>query len=402
MRLGSHILFGAGTIRAAGPMARRHGERVLVCTDPQIVSTPGFVSLLSSLRAADLQVQVFDRGIPELPRATAEEAADSGTGFDPDVVVGVGGGSSIDLAKLTSLLLTYPGPIDSYYGEDRIPGPVRPILAIPTTAGTGSEVTPVAVLSDPERRLKVGISSGYLIPRGAICDPEMTYGCPGHVSALAGVDALAHAAEAVTAVERPTAWATDPGHIFVGKNRLSDEFALAAIRHIGRSLVGAVTAGDAESRDGMLYASLLAGLAFGTAGTTLAHAIQYPVGAATATPHGLGVGVLLPYVLTFNRGVRAESLAAIGVALGSTTDFPSADAAAEAAITKVAELCGSVAIPNSLEGIGVLHDDCSAIAAQALEVTRLVENNARAVDRAAMLSVVEAAWHGDATRLQRV
>ena len=394
LRLGSHILFGVGSIRAAGPMAARFGRRVAVCTDGGIVSTPGFARLIASLEGADLQVQVFDSGVAELPRATAEQAADSCATFDPDVVIGVGGGSSIDLAKLTSLLLTHHEPLDTFYGEDLVPGPVRPVIAIPTTAGTGSEVTPVAVVSDPPRRLKVGISSAHLIPRGAICDPEMTHGCPARVSALAGIDALAHAVEAFTAIERPIEWAADPGHIFVGKNRLSDAFALSAIEHIARDLASAVTSDEPAAREGMLYASLLAGLAFGTAGTTLAHAIQYPVGAATATPHGLGVGVVLPYVLAFNRSVRAAALASVGAALG-------AGPGADDAIAGVVRLCAAVGIPRSLADIGVRREECGAIAAQALQVTRLVDNNARPLDEVSMLDVVEAAWHGDLGRLQR-
>jgi alcohol dehydrogenase len=394
LRLGSHILFGAGSIRAAGPMAARFGRRVAVCTDKGVASTPGFARLIASLEGADLRLQVFDSGAAELPRATAEQAAASCAAFDPDVVIGVGGGSSLDLAKLTSLLLTHHQPLDTFYGEDLVPGPVRPVIAIPTTAGTGSEVTPVAVVSDPSRRLKVGIASAHLIPRGAICDPEMTHGCPARVSALAGIDALAHAIEAFTAIERPIEWAADPGHIFVGKNRLSDAFALSAIEHIARDLAGAVTSDEPAAREGMLYASLLAGLAFGTAGTTLAHAIQYPVGAATATPHGLGVGVVLPYVLAYNRGVRAAALASVGIALG-------AGPGADEAIAGVVRLCAAVGIPRSLADIGVRRDECGAIAAQALQVTRLVQNNARPLDEVSMLDVVAAAWHGDLERLRR-
>jgi alcohol dehydrogenase len=138
----------------------------------------------------------------------------------------------------------------------------------------------------------------------------------------------------------------------------------------------------------MLYASLLAGLAFGTAGTTLAHAIQYPVGAATATPHGLGVGGILPYVLAFNRGVRADALTSVGAALGVGPD-------ADDAIAGVARLCAGVGIPRTLADIGVAREDCAAIAMEALGVARLVQNNARPLDEVAMRGVVEAAWRGD-------
>src|SRR5262249_10307798 len=180
-----------------------------------------------------------------------------------DVVVGIGGGSSLDMAKLTSLALTHAGPLRRYYGEGAVPGPCIPVIAIPTTAGTGSEVSPVAVLSDPGTRMKVGIASSHLIPTAALCDPEATLTCPPTVTAHAGFDALVHALEGYTAGRRPEVWLEYPGPLFRGKSAFSDMHALTAIRLIHGSLERAMRDGDAhEARSKVALGSLCAGIAF--------------------------------------------------------------------------------------------------------------------------------------------
>ena len=151
-------------------------------------------------------------------------------------MVGMGGGSCLDLAKAVAVLLTHGGEASDYYGELRVPGPVMPVVALPTTAGTGSEVTPVAVLTDPERVSKVGISSPHLIPHTAVCDPELTVGCPPALTASAGADALSHVIEAFTAVRRPVTAELATERVFVGKNELTDTYALLGVRLIAGSL----------------------------------------------------------------------------------------------------------------------------------------------------------------------
>src|SRR5690606_6529491 len=246
-------------------------------------------------------------------------AAEAARGFAPDVVVAWGGGSALDLGKLLALLLVHPGPLADYYGEHRVPGPVLPIVAVPTTAGTGSEGTPVAVVSDPDRELKVGVSDAALIPRVAIVDPELTIGAPAPVTAYAGIDAIVHAAESFTAAPRDPVW-SDPLPIFVGRNRFSSLLALDALAAMGDALPRAVRdGGDLEARERMAWGSLLAGLAFGSGGTHLSHALQYPIGALTHTPHGLGTGLLLPYVLEACAPQTADRLAAMAGALGVAT-----------------------------------------------------------------------------------
>jgi alcohol dehydrogenase class IV len=393
-----HIVFGRDSVAAVGRLAAAHGDRALLCTDAQIARTPILATVLDALRAAGVDAEVFDGGVPDLPVEVLDDALAFAARARPAVVIGVGGGSSLDLAKLTALLLRHPAPIEDYYGENRVPGPVTPIVAVPTTAGTGSEVTPVAVVSDSGRVLKVGVSSEHLVPVACVCDPALTDGCPRTVTAHAGIDALAHAIEAFTAVRRDSESLTELpfARLFVGKNALSDTFALEAIRSIGRSLERAVHSPEnTAARDGMAYGSLLAGLAFGSAGTAAAHALQYPIGARTGTPHGLGVGVLLPYAMEYNRSARVGELAAIATALGVGTAEIDDDAAASAAIDRVAGLAAAIGIPANTSELGVEADDLPGMADQAVTVTRLVENNARPLDRDSLLMLLKAAWSGD-------
>ena len=227
--------------------------------------------------------------------------------FMPDMVIGIGGGSCLDFAKCAALLLSHGGKLQDYYGEFKVPGPILPVIAVPTTAGTGSEVTPVAVISDPDRTLKIGISSPHLIAAAAICDPELTMTCPPGLTAIAGADALTHAIEAFTAVRRGADSDLPQQHVFIGKSALTDHFALLAIKLLGRSLEKAYRDGaDEDARADVMMGALAAGCAFGTAGTAAAHAVQYPVGALTHTPHGLGVATMLPYVMKYNRSAADD------------------------------------------------------------------------------------------------
>ncbi len=311
------------------------------------------------------------------------------------MVIGLGGGSCLDMAKCTALLLSHGGRLQDYYGEFKVPGPTLPVIAVPTTAGTGSEVTPVAVISDPERTLKVGISSPYLISVAAICDPELTMTCPPALTAIAGADALTHAIEAFTAVRRSADPSLPQKHVFIGKNALSDHFALLAIRLLGRSLEKAYGApSDVEARAEVMMGSLAAGCAFGTAGTAAAHAVQYPVGALTHTPHGLGVATMLPYVMTYNRSAASSDMAAIGEALGVESGGAS-EAMGYAAIAEVRRLLAAIGIPATLAELGLPRDRLEWTAEQALGIDRLIKNNPRPFDLPQMTRLLNAAFDGD-------
>lgn len=399
LRMPRNLVFGVGQRHALPRFAAALGRRALVVTDERLAADPIFAALIDGLTNAGLQVQLFDGVIAELPVACIAQAVEAGRALGADLVIGIGGGSCLDAAKVAALLLTHGGRAADYYGEFQVPGPVLPLIAIPTTSGTGSEVTPVAVVSDPDRALKVGIASPHLISHTAICDPELTFSCPPGLTAVSGADALTHAIEAFTTMRREPGPNLVHEHVFLGKNALSDHYALLAVSHIAAGLKRAYDNGsDSEARARMMLGATAAGLAFGTAGTAAAHAVQYPVGAMTHTPHGAGVATLMPYVMTFNSARCAPELAEIGQAMGLVGGGSQAERAI-ATIDAVADLFASIGIPHSLAELGVKEEQLAQIAEQSMGITRLIKNNPRPIDEASMTELVRAAFDGDRARL---
>lgn len=394
LRAPREIIFGEGQRTAVGWTTAAHGTRVFVCVDPHIAVGDVFAELLRALHACGLTTLVYSDITPELPMGGINKAAEEARAFRADVLVAVGGGSSIDLAKVVALLLAHGGSVKDYYGEFKVPGPTLPVIAVPTTAGTGSEVTPVAVLTDTERGSKVGISSPYLVPSVAVCDPELTYTCPPGVTASAGVDALSHCIEAYTAIRRTADSSLARDRVFVGRGDLTDTLALSGMKRIVAGLWTAYTEPfNRQARADVMYGSLMAGLAFGTAGTAAAHALQYPVGALTHTPHGVGVGVLLPYVMEYNRPRRVAELAEIG-RIFSADGRGDAELARQAPIL-VERYLATVGIPRSLAEIGLREDQLDWVAAQGRKATRLSENNPEPLTEAGARTIVKACWAGD-------
>ncbi|MDQ0134659.1 alcohol dehydrogenase class IV [Neorhizobium galegae] len=348
------------------------------------------------MRAASIDVLIHDGVMPDVPRDTVAVCVNDARDFNPDMVIGIGGGSCLDMAKCAALLLSHGGNLQDYYGEFKVPAPTLPVIAVPTTAGTGSEVTPVAVVSDPDRTLKVGISSPYLIASTAICDPELTMSCPPGLTAVAGADALTHAIEAFTAAHRGTDASLAQNHVFIGKSALTDHFALLAIKLLGRSLEKACNDGsDEDARSDVMMGALAAGCAFGTAGTAAAHAIQYPAGALTHTAHGLGVATLMPYVMSYNSSASAPELAEVGAALGLDQTGLGLQEMAEAAIEEVRRLFAAIGITPTLDALGLPADKIDWTAEQAFGIDRLIKNNPRPFDLEAMKRLVRAAYDGD-------
>ena len=400
LRMPRTILFGVGQRAALGRVARGLGSRALVCTDARLAADPAFAAMLDDLKGAGLAVSVYAETQPDVPRDTILDCAEAARGFAPDLVIGIGGGSCLDMAKGAALILSHGGRVEDYYGEFKVPGPTLPLIAVPTTAGTGSEATPVAVISDPDRILKVGISSPHLIPAAAICDPELTVTCPPGLTAIAGADALTHAIEAFTAGRRAADADLAQDHVFVGKSALTDHFALLAVRVLARSLRRAVEKGDdIEARTDVMMGALSAGCAFGTAGTAAAHAIQYPIGALTHTPHGLGVAALLPYVMEYNRPACAPELAEVARAMGAGSPGDDEELLADLAIDAVADLFAAIGIPKTLAELGLPADKREWTAEQAIGIGRLIKNNPRPLDLESMRTLVDAAFDGDRGRL---
>lgn len=397
LRSPEQIVFGRGQRHRIPDLVALRGSRAFVVVDPFLADAPNILALREGLTAAGVDSALFSDVVPELPVAAISAAARAAADFGADVFVAVGGGSSIDTAKMAAVLAAHGGEVSDYYGEGRVPGPVRPIIAAPTTAGTGSEVTPVAVITDPVRESKVGVSSPYLIPTVALLDPELTLSCPPAVTAASGADALCHAIEAYTAAKGDPA-ATKTQRVFMGSTPLTDLLGLEAVRRIAAGLVRSYRfPDDLEARSLALYGSLLAGLAFGTAGTAAAHALQYPVGAVTHTAHGIGVGLLLPYVMAFNAPAREAELADVALALGAEPAEP-AELAAQAPVL-VRRLMSELDIPASLADLGFPRERLAWAAEEGLRARRLADNNPVPLTADTALRILEAAYDGSLEKL---
>ena len=384
------IFFGWGAANVLRNVAQEFGPRVLICTDQNMVKAGVCETVVAHLAEGKAEVEIFDEGQPEVDRQTIERAAAVAQAYAPDVIVGLGGGSNLDLSKAVAILVKYPGPLPAYYGENNIPGPIAPVVAIPTTAGTGSEVSPVAVVADPERAMKVGIASRALIPKRAIVDPALTVSCPASVTAHSGMDALAHAIESFCAKVRTDC---SPHAIFVGKNPMSDLLATKAISAIAKYLPTAVAQPkDRAAREEMAMASLLAGMAFSAAGTAAVHALQYPVGEATHTPHGLGNAVLLPTVMKSITPSRIPEMAFIARSFDpSLSSKPDTDAANQAA-GLVEKLGAKVGIPKGLCALGVKKEQLPQLAQMASSVRRLLDNSPVPFDESDLLRLLQEAF----------
>ncbi|MFC7620545.1 iron-containing alcohol dehydrogenase [Microlunatus sp. GCM10028923] len=389
------VIFGPGQRTTLGRQVATLGSTALVCTDRRLAGSAELRSMIDDLADHGVTAMIWSETEAELPSENIASCHDAMTGRGIDVVVGVGGGSCLDMAKAVSLLLAHGGPLDRYYGEYAVPGPVLPIVAVPTTAGTGSEATPVCVLTDARRELKTGISSPELIPTIAICDPELTVSCPTALTASAGADALTHLVESFTAIRRPAS-ALGEKRVFIGKNAISDHYARWGLQLIGTALPAAVEdPQDLAARADTMLAANAGGFALGVAGTAAAHALQYPLGAITHTPHGVGVGVLLPYVMRFNAPERLAEFAEIGTLLGRTAD--SERELAIQGIEAVDAILATIGIPATLAELGLTEDRLGYVAEQGLVSKRLAENNPRPLDLDAMLQIVHAAHRGDRT-----
>lgn len=389
------IAFGCGAIRELGPLASRMGcRRPLIVADVHLLRAGIVDRALDSLRAAGIEAAVFDGGHAEPSFACAEEAIRAARAAAPDAIIGIGGGSNIDVAKITAAILAHHGTFQDYVGFDRIPGPVVPLIAVPTTAGTGSEVSHAAVLTDQQNAIKVSTLSPYLRPQLAIVDPELTYSCPPRVSADSGMDALTHAVEALTATNYSDIDLA-PGELaaYEGKTPIPDVLAEEAIRLIGRHLVTVVEQPhNPEARIGMARAALLAGMAFSNAAVALVHAMEYPLGGAVHCSHGAGNALLLPHVMRFLLPVRTDEYARVAACLGEDVAQDSPQTAAEKAVAAVERLRDACGIPARIREFGARREQLPRFAVQAHAIKRLMTLTPRPVSEGDILAIYEHAF----------
>lgn len=389
------LVFGRGAAAQLGELAARMKlRRACVITDRTLAAAGLADSVRRPLEAADIEVRVFDGGQPEPSLELADECLAEARRFAPDGLLGLGGGSNMDLAKIVAASLTHGGAPRDYVGEDRVPGPVLPLICAPTTSGTGSEVTAASVLTDTANQIKVGVLSNYLRPRLAVVDPLLTVSCPAKVTADSGIDALTHAIEAYTAVDNEV-FPLPEGErtVYQGRHPLADCLAEKAIELIGRHLAHAVhEPANMEARDGMALAATTAGLAFSNVGVALVHAMEYPVGGAVHCSHGAGNGLLLPYVMRYNLPARVRQFARIAQLLGEDVTGMSEAAAAERAIGAVESLKTAIGIPARLRDLGVRQDQLRGFAEKTFGIKRILRVNPRVPTVDDIEAIFHAAW----------
>jgi alcohol dehydrogenase class IV len=389
------LIFGRNAVLQLGEVARRlRLKRVLIVTDKLLEHTGLVDKVRRPLTNAGLIIDTFDGGEPEPSFRAAAACLDRARSFAPDGLIGLGGGSNMDLAKIAATVLAHGGEPKTYVGDDQIPGPVLPLICVPTTAGTGSEVTAASVLTDHVNKMKVGILSNFLRPSAAVVDPLLTVSCPPKLSADSGIDALSHAIEAYTAVDNED-FPLPQGErsVYQGRHPLGDCLAEKAISLIGANLEKAVKNGnDLEARDAMALGATLAGLAFSNVGVALVHAMEYPVGGAVHCSHGTGNGLLLPHVMRFHLDVRTAEFARIAELMGEKVAGLSKAAAAERAIAAVDRLRANIGVPARLRDLGVTQEMLPAFAEKAAGIRRILRVNPREVTGADVLGIYQAAW----------
>ncbi|MDD3471269.1 MAG: iron-containing alcohol dehydrogenase [Syntrophaceae bacterium] len=375
----TRIFSGIGAISGLGELAKSiGGKKYLLVADPSLQSHGILESARKSLKDANIGGEVSLKVEPEPYLDNADAAAEIGRDIQADVVIGLGGGSAMDTAKAAAVLLTNYGKAEQYIGLNVVKIKGVPTIMIPTTAGTGSEVTFTAVFTNRHTKAKGGINSVLMFPDAALLDPELTLSLPPEVTASTGMDALTHAIESVTSLSSTV---------------FTESLSFTAVRLITESLRTAVYRGsDIKAREKMLLGSLFGGLALADAGVGAAHALAYPLGGNYRIPHGLANAILIPHVMEFNLPAAERAMALIAKNMGERVDSLSMRWAAEAAVDAVRTLCDDIGRPAGLSDINVPMDDIPMLVEGALKVTRPVENNPRKLGPEEATAIYEAAY----------
>lgn len=374
------IQFGAGTLSSLGELVRaRIGERVMLITDPGMMSTGIVDRALKILSDAGVTVELFKDVEADPPEAVILNATRQAQSADIAGVVGLGGGSSLDVAKLVSLLVPGTEDLKDVYGVGNAKGPRLPLILVPTTSGTGSEVTPISIVTTGTNE-KMGVVSPVILPDIALLDPELTYGLPAHVTAATGIDAMVHAIEAYASAS-------------ANNNPLSRMLATQALTLMGRSILKAVHEGtDSEARSDMLLGSMLAGQAFANSPVAAVHALAYPLGGHFHIPHGLSNALVLPHVLRFNVVTSPQPYAELApYAFPELVEFEGQERAA-AFCDRLTELSRDCGLQPNLRAMDIPEDILPKLASDAMNQTRLLVNNPRPVTEADALAIYRAAY----------
>jgi len=373
------IILGKDTVKKVGDEVKTlGGSKTIIVTDPGLVSA-GFVKLVvDALNEAHIEVGIFDKVEPEPPAHIVDECAKMVREGRYGVVIGLGGGSSLDISKGSAMMATHPGAILDYVGTETFHKPGLPKILIPTTAGTGSEVTRSVVVADERDNIKKVVSSSLAIPEVAILDPMLTLSMPPDVTANTGMDALVHAIES---------------YVSVNTTPFAEILAIEAIRLIAHNLPLAYSKGtDVTARYNMLLSANLAGLAFGSGGLGAVHALSYVIGSEYHMSHGRSNAIMLPHVMDFNRSGNLQKFARIAEAMGENVEGLSMYEAAEKSVEAVKKLLNMVQIPFRLSHHGIARDDLPRLVAGGMKQARLFVPNPRDLTEEDVRTIYEKAF----------
>ncbi len=376
----TQIQFGTGSIaNLAKTVKNFNGSNVFLVIDPGLVKAGLISPITAPLKKAKISFTVYDKVDPEPGLKLADKGTKIAKKAGCDCVVGVGGGSAMDVAKAIAILLTNGGKAVDYLGLGLIKKAGVPKIMVPTSSGTGAEVTFTAVFINEKTGSKGGMNGDPLYPDAAILDPELTVSLPPHVTAFTGIDALTHALEAYTSTQAHT---------------ISEMYSLEAISLIADNLPAAYANGaNIQARSAMLMGSLLGGKALATAGVGLVHAMAYPMGGMFGIPHGLANAVLLPYVVEYNLIGNLEKFAVLAETLGQNTEDLTLRESASLCVDALFDLNDAVGIPTTLQDLDIPFDAIPEMAEIALTVTRPVENNPRQPSLKDVIAIYETAFN---------
>jgi len=376
------LRFGSGQAKdSCKEISGNLGERILFITDKGLISLGLTEPTIKELQKNG-SVEVFDDVEADPSQKTLLNAIEIGKKIKATGVIGFGGGSSMDVAKLTALIVGSNENLEEAWGVANAKGPRLPLALIPTTAGTGSEVTPISIITVGEEEKK-GVSSPLIIPDLAILDPNLTLGLPAHATASTGIDAMVHAIEAYASSNK-------------NNNVISKMLAIEALKLLGGSIEQAVLDGsNVEARGNMLIGAMLAGKSFANSPCAAVHALAYPIGGTFHISHGLSNSLVLPYVLRFNA---VDIKASKHYAELASYVFPNIDtnkgaqAVSAEFIDKLEDLSKRLGLPQKLREVDIPKEACEKMARDAMKQTRLLVNNPREVTEKDALNIYQSAW----------
>lgn len=376
----SDILMGPGTSAQLANMAfSLNIKRALIVTDSGIVEFGLLESSIKSLKENNIDYSIYSDVIADPPEKIVNDAVTSAREFGCDGVIGFGGGSSMDVAKLLAVLIQGEQSLSEIYGVDNIVGGRLPLIQVPTTAGTGSEATMVSIITTG-KTTKAGVVSRALLADKIILDASLTLGLPAHVTAATGIDAMVHAIEAYTSKRL--------------KNSFSDMLARESLRLLAKNISTAVKQGDnLDARGAMLLGAMLAGQAFANAPVAAVHALAYPLGGNYHIPHGLTNSLVLPYVLRFNGPVAGDLYAEIAPVIMPERRLPSDPIEITGVLADYfLALAGSLGLQTSLRQMGILEVDLPMLARESMLQERLLINNPRELSFTDALNIYQQAY----------